>query len=415
MSSTATTASSPVDPAGLTAAIKARARQLGFALVGVCPALRPPGLERFDQWLAAGYAGQMHYLPQRRAAYEHPRHVLEGVRSLVMLGLPYRTTTTLQPAAGQGKVSCYAWGAVDYHDLIHDKLRQLAAVVRQQVPTARVRGVVDTAPLLEREFAQLAGLGWIGKNTLLLNKPAGSYFFLAALLTDQPLAYDAPYTADHCGSCRACLEACPTDAFPEPYVLDATRCISYLTIELQGPIPRALRPGVGDWLFGCDVCQEVCPWNRRSEVAAEAGFQPAGGSHPVDLAELFFLDEAAFRGRFRHVPLWRARRRGLLRNAAIVLGNQRAVAATAALLHGLHDPEPLVRGAAAWALGRLATPEARQALLKRQAIESDPMVAEEIAAALTELEVASPAGPSPGPPAASCEPSAPEHQRCPDG
>lgn len=373
-----------VDPAELTKAVKARAAELGFSLVGVCPAIAPSGLVRLDEWLAAGYAGQMHYLPARRAAYEHPRHVLEGARSVVMLALPYRTAQAVPPAAGQGRVSSYAWGTADYHDVIHAKLKELARTLQQTVPQARVRGIVDTAPFLEREFAQLAGLGWIGKNTLLLNKPAGSYFFLAALLTDQVLAYDAPYEADHCGSCRACLEACPTGAFPQPFVLDATRCISYLTIELQGPIPRELRPGVGDWLFGCDVCQEVCPWNRRAPRSPEAGFQPQPGSNPMDLAELFFLDEAAFRQRFRHTPLWRARRRGILRNAAIVLGNQRAVAALPALCRALDDPEPLVRGAAAWALGRLQTPEAAAALRRRAACESDPIVGEEIRAALAD-------------------------------
>jgi epoxyqueuosine reductase len=376
--------SSPVDPTELTKAIKARAAELGFSLVGVCPAVEPSGLAHLDQWLAAGYAGQMHYLPARRAAYEHPRHVLEGVRSVVMLALPYRTAPPAAPAAGQGRISCYAWGTADYHDLIHDKLRSLAEALRKKAPQAQVRGVVDTAPLLEREFAQRAGLGWIGKNTLLLNKPAGSYFFLAALLTDQVLSYDAPYEADHCGSCQACLQACPTGAFPQPYVLDATRCISYLTIELKGPIPSELRTLVGDWLFGCDVCQEVCPWNHRAFHSPEAGFQPQAGHNPVELAELFFLDDAAFRQRFRYTPLWRARRRGILRNAAIVLGNQRAVSALSALCRGLDDPEPLVRGAAAWALGRLSTPEAEAALRRRAAVENDPMVREELAAALAD-------------------------------
>jgi epoxyqueuosine reductase len=377
-----------IDPAELTQAIKAQAAVLGFSLVGVCPAVGPSGLAQLDQWLAAGYAGQMHYLAARRAAYDHPRHVLEGVRSLVMLGLPYHTAAPLAPAVGQGRVSCYAWGTADYHDVIHDKLRHLAQTVRQHAPQAQVRGVVDTAPLLEREFAQLAGLGWIGKNTLLLNKPAGSYFFLAALLTDQELAYDAPYDADHCGSCQACLQACPTQALVQPYVLDATRCISYLTIELRGPIPRELRPGVGDWLFGCDVCQEVCPWNRRAVPSPEAGFQPQPGHNPLELAGLFFLDETAFRQRFRHTPLWRARRRGILRNAAIVLGNQRAVSALPALCRGLDDPEPLVRGAAAWALGRLPTPQAEAALRRRAALESDPQVREELASALAEWAAA---------------------------
>ena len=183
----------------------------------------------------------MSYLPDRAEAYADPNRVLEGVRSLMMLAMPYRTKEPAAGAAGHGRVSRYAWGPVDYHDVIHARLHQLADLLRALVPESKARGVVDTAPLLEREFAQLAGLGWIGKHTLLINKPAGSYFFLAALLTDQELTPDEPFAADHCGTCRACLDACPTGAFPQPYVLDATRCISYLTIELRGPIPGGLR------------------------------------------------------------------------------------------------------------------------------------------------------------------------------
>ena len=264
-------------PESLTDALKLRAGELGFLLAGACPAVSPQGLPRLDEWLARGYAGDMAYLEQRRAAYDHPRHVLEGVRSLLMLGLPYRTADPVPAAPGEGRVARYAWGEADYHDILRQRLHELADYLRQLAPDALTRCNVDTAPLLEREFAQLAGLGWIGKNTLLLNRQAGSYFFLAALLTDQELHYDAPHASDHCGTCTACLEACPTAAFPQPYVLDASRCISYLTIELKGAVPVDLRGGVGDWLFGCDVCQEVCPWNRdktpppvRGRVASAA-------------------------------------------------------------------------------------------------------------------------------------------------
>ena len=306
----------------ITADLKAEARRLGFDLCGVCPAVSPPGADRFAEWLAAGYAGQMHYLPDRAEAATDPQRVLDGARSIVMLAMNYRTADPQPPQPGQGRVSRYAWGG-DYHDLIRSRLTALADWLRQRVPAAKVRGVVDTAPLLEREFAQLAGLGWIGKNTLLLNKQLGSWFFLAALLTDIDLEYDAPHETDHCGTCRACLDACPTGAFVDAYVLDARQCISYLTIELREAIPESLRAGMGDWLFGCDICQDVCPWNHRAPISEEADFQPADGMNPIDLAELFDLDEAAFRARFRHSPLWRAKRRGLLRNAAIVLGNQR--------------------------------------------------------------------------------------------
>jgi epoxyqueuosine reductase len=298
------------------------------------------------------------------------------------LAMNYSSTEAVEPQSGQARVARYAWGSVDYHDLIHDRLKELASFLRGLAPDAQVRGVVDTAPLLEREFAQLAGLGWVGKNTLLLNREAGSWFFLAALLTDLELEYDQPHETDHCGTCRACLDACPTDAFPQPYVLDATRCISYLTIELREAIPMDLRDGVGDWLFGCDVCQDVCPWNGRAPASRQPAFQPADGANPTELIELFTLDEAAFRKRFRHTPFWRTKRRGLLRNAAIVLGNCPTGAALPVLVSGLDDQEMLVRGACAWALGRYASATARGALLARLEVEVDEEVRGEINMAL---------------------------------
>lgn len=366
----------------LTAKLKAKAGHLGFQLCGVCPAGRPSGLANFDAWLAAGYSGQMHYLADRRQAYEHPQHVLEGVRSVVMLAMPYSAAPPSETASGSGRVSRYAWGERDYHDVIRERLHQLADYLREVAPDAVTRGVVDTAPILEREFAQLAGLGWIGKNTLLLSKQSGSYFFLAALLTDQEVVYDLPFETDHCGTCTACLDACPTAAFPQPYVLDATRCISYLTIELQDVIPTELRGGMGDWVFGCDVCQDVCPWNHDAPATIDAAFAPQQPLNPLQLAELFDLDERDFKARFRRTPIWRSHRRGLLRNAAIVLGNQRDPSSLPALHKGLHDAESLVRSASAWALGEMCTDDAKQALQARQQVETDPQVLAEIAAAL---------------------------------
>src|ERR1700690_2071275 len=218
------------------AAIKAEAQRLGFDLCGICPAVAPPGLDRLQAWLAAGYAGEMHYLPDRAEAATDPQHVLADAKSIVMLAINYRTAEPVPPQPGQGRVSRYAWGT-DYHDVIRARLGALADWIRAAAPMAKVRGVVDTAPLMEREFAQLAGLGWIGKNALLLNKQLGSWFFLAVLLTDLELDYDAPHETDHCGTCRACLDACPTQAFVDAYVLDARRCISSLTIELRTSIP----------------------------------------------------------------------------------------------------------------------------------------------------------------------------------
>ncbi len=313
--------SSSLTPDSLTAALKEEAIRLSFDLAGATPAVTPPGIEHFTRWLADGYAGQMSHLTDWAETYRDPRHVLDGVQSILMLAANYRTVEPVEARSGQGRIARYAWGE-DYHDLIRQRLDRLAEFHRRLVPQSRVRGVVDTAPLFERRFAQLAGLGWIGKNTLLLNKQLGSWFVLAALLTSEELQYDKPFEGNHCGTCRACLDACPTGALVEPYRLDARRCISYLTIELRGAVPAELREAVGDRLFGCDVCQEVCPWNRRTPTTTEEGFRPRPGMNPVDLAALFSLDEAAFRRRFRHTPLWRPKRQGILRNAAIVLGNR---------------------------------------------------------------------------------------------
>lgn len=370
-----------MSPEPLTRALKEEARRLGFELCGACPAVTPRGIDYFQKWLAAGFAGRMHYLAGRAAAYEHPEHVLAGVRSLLVLGKVYRTVEPQAPGAGQGRVSRYAWGR-DYHELIRQRLRRLADYHRRLMPDAQVRGVVDTAPLLEKEFGRLAGLGWLGKNTLLIHRQHGSWFFLAALLTTAELDYDTPFEADHCGTCRACLEACPTGALVAPGQLDARRCISYLTIELRDRVPEALRPALGNWVFGCDVCQDVCPWNQRTSVAEEEAFRPLAGNNPVDLLDLLRLDESGFRRRFRHTPLWRPGRPGVLHAAALALGNQPVPQAMGPLVAGLDDQEPLVRAGAAWALGRYGNPAAAKALEARLAVEAEPAVQAEIRGAL---------------------------------
>jgi len=363
-------------------AIKQYARDLGFDLVGIAPAVRPAGFAEFQTWLDRCYDGEIRYLRGRADAYEHPEHVLPRVKSVIMLGLNYRTAEPSAPEPTSGRVSRYAWGNTDYHDLIRGRLKQLAAHLHETLPGCRTRGVVDTAPLLERDFARLAGLGWHAKNTMLINRSIGSWTFLAALLVDQELPYDQPHETSHCGSCTRCLDACPTKAFPQPFVLDASRCISYLTIELRGQIPRELREPLGDWLFGCDVCQEVCPWNRKAPVTTEPVFQPREDLRPLDAIAVLKLDEESFQQQFAKTALARPGRAGLLRNAAIVLGNSGNEQAVPALRAALNDTEPLIRGAAAWALGKIGEETARAALIKRQATELDESVLSEIASAL---------------------------------
>ncbi|RIK83778.1 MAG: tRNA epoxyqueuosine(34) reductase QueG [Planctomycetota bacterium] len=371
-----------VDSRAVTARLKEAARELGFTLAGACSAAAPPGIERFREWLARGYAGEMRYLAAREAAYADANLVLPGVRSVLMLALGYRMNEPHAAAEGQGRIARYAWGQRDYHDVIRERLHKLADLLRALVPGTLARGIVDTAPVLERQFAQRAGLGWLGKNTLLLNKSHGSWFFLAGLLTDVELAYDAEHETDHCGTCTACLDACPTQAFVAPYVLDARRCISYATIERRSLPETELRAGHGDWVFGCDVCQDVCPWNHRAPIADEPAFVPLASNDPVELAELLALDDAAFRRRFAGTPLMRPGRTGVLRSAAIALGNRPCAQGLEALATAIDDTDRQIRAAASWALGRYASAEARSVLASRASVEQDETVRQEIEAGL---------------------------------
>jgi epoxyqueuosine reductase len=302
--------------------LKDRAAGLGFALSGVAPATDADGFARFAAWLDRGFAGEMGYLHRTRDA----------------------------PRSPIGRVAAYAQGP-DYHRFLWDRMNELAAWLEAEVPGCTAAAVADTAPLLERDFARRAGLGWVGKNTLLINPHRGSFFFLGALLTDLELAPDEPFAGSHCGTCTACLDACPTAAFPECGVLDARRCISYLTIELRGAIPEDLREPTGDWLYGCDVCQDVCPWNRR--VGGPVPFPHDPALAALDPVELLGLDADAFRERFKKTSLWRNRRAGLLRNAAVVLGNVGDERALPALEKAISDPDEVIREAAAWAIVRI--------------------------------------------------------------
>jgi epoxyqueuosine reductase len=377
----------------------AHACALGFDLVGVAPIESPGHFGAFEGWLAAGYHGEMAYMARQTGMRADPAQLLPAARTIIVVGANYHPGGS--PAAwdhlSSGRFARYSW-AVDYHQVIKIRLYELDAFIRSRSGrTALGKACVDTAPLLERDFAVQAGLGFIGRNTCLITPGLGSWTFLGALLVPELLAARAatdglrfsspgagrPAFAG-CGRCTRCLDACPTGAFIAPHVLDARRCISYLTIELRGPIPRELRPRMGNWVFGCDVCQEVCPYNRAAPAATWPALAPDRTRGAVPLLDLLSLREEEFRVRFRGTPVLRARRRGLVRNACVGVGNSRDPS-TLPLLEGLlTDPEPLVREHAAWAIGRIGGVEARRALSHAAAGEADPWVSGEIDAALAD-------------------------------
>ncbi|HXG51635.1 MAG TPA: tRNA epoxyqueuosine(34) reductase QueG [candidate division Zixibacteria bacterium] len=364
--------------------VKEAAYRLGFDLVGISPAVPPPHEEFFAQWLRKGLGGELDYLERTEELRRDPRKVAPWAVSLISVGMNYYTPHPRPdpPARGTGWISRYAWGD-DYHELMQQRLAELLDRIGELRPGVRGKAFVDSGPVLERDVAGRAGIGWIGKNTHLISPRRGSWFFLGELLVDLPLAYDRPI-ADRCGRCNLCLRACPTAAFVGPYVLDARRCISYLTIELKGWMPRHLRPLVGNHVFGCDICQEVCPYNVKARSSREGAYEPRPGLHAPDLVSLLSLTEEEFRQRFRGSPIRRAKRRGLLRNVAVALGNSKDPGAVPALCRALADQEPLVRGHAAWALGRIGTAEALAALRGRLEQESDPAVRDEIESAVGE-------------------------------
>jgi epoxyqueuosine reductase len=365
--------------------ITAEATALGFDLIGITSAEPLAHGGRLRAWVAQGFAGEMGYMSRDVERRVDPSRVLPDVRSIIVLGMNYYTSpAVLEVSPGRGWISRYSWGQ-DYHTVLGDKLKALVAFIRDvDGPDVHARWYVDTGPILERELAWRAGLGWPGKNTNLINRHLGSWLLLGAILLDRELAYDAPATA-HCGTCTRCLVACPTRALVAPGVLDARRCISYLTIELRGSIPRELRPLLGTHIFGCDICQAVCPWNRKAPESSDPAFLPRAGFAAPELIPLLRLSDDEFRARFRGSPITRAKRRGLLRNVAVALGNLRDVRALPALQAALHDAEPVIRSHAAWALGRLGGHGARGALRAALSAERDVDVQAEMTLALTEV------------------------------
>jgi epoxyqueuosine reductase len=378
--------------------IKMRALKLGFEAAGVAAVEPLEARAHFEAWLAAGRHGGMGWLEGRkhRERRDDPAHILPGIRSVVCVALCYEPGRDAARDARLGRIARYAAGE-DYHRVMRDRLRVLQRFIRDQaLPGARALWYSDTGAILERGWAERCGLGWIGKHSGLLSEHFGSWFLLGEILVDQPLDSDPPLRRERCGTCTRCIDVCPTGAIVAPYQLDARLCISYLTIELEGPIPRALRPKIGDWIFGCDLCQEVCPWNRFAPPAREARLH-ARRLEGWTLERFLGLDTRGFDDLFERSPIRRAGRAGFLRNVCVALGNRAEGAAAPALAAALtRDPDALVRMHAAWALGEIgrangagrvacSREEIAGALRAALAHDADEGVREEATAALTQL------------------------------
>ena len=374
----------------LTNRIKYHARELGFEPVGVAPASPPEHWPFYLKWIDQGFAGEMGYLRQNQARRSDPKSILPRAKSILCVGMSYNHPQgpNRNGSGLRGRIAKYARGE-DYHDVMKARLFRLLDFIKKEGgPDLEGRVYVDTGPVLERDAAARAGVGWFGKNTCLIDKRVGSWLLLGEIILDVRLEYDAP-VPDHCGTCTRCIDACPTGALPEPYVLDSRKCISYLTIEVKGAIPVEKRGGLGDWVFGCDICQDVCPWNHEAATTDEPAFAPRNGLESPQLTDLLGMDQAAFSGKFKGSPVKRAKRKGFLRNTAVAMGNSGDQRAVPALVEALKDAEPLVRGHAAWALGRLGGETAREALEETLGWEQDGGVVEEIESALLKSRIAS--------------------------
>jgi epoxyqueuosine reductase len=373
----------------LSTEIKMRALGEGFSLAGIIEAKPGRRLAAYQRWIGQGFHGQMGYMarPDRQARRNDLNVILSGVRSIVCVGLDYASMelpAEVKYDPSRGRISNYAW-AKDYHKIMEPRLKALADWLTKESGTkVRHKVYVDTGAILERDHAETAGLGFTGKNTMLIHPRRGSWFFLGELLTTAALVPDKlSGVMPTCGSCTSCLSACPTNAFPEPYILDARRCISYLTIELKDWIPRELRPLMGNWVFGCDICQTVCPFNRFSRPTAEQDFWPAS----VDVAmpkleSLLTLTEEQFERRYSSSPIRRIKRARLIRNACIAAGNWGHVSLIQPLSILLEDPAPIVRGHAAWALGQIRGEQTGKHLENAFELETDPQVKSELEVAI---------------------------------
>ncbi len=372
--------------------LREKSKSLGFDALKISDAEELARQDFFDRWLDQGFGGKMSYLYRNRKSRVALRQVWPEVKSVVTLAMNYhvginqsgKNENTESKTPLIGRISRYAWGR-DYHKVIRKRLIKLALLTEQSGLGKAIKCYVDTGPILERELAAQSGLGWIGKNTLVLNSDLGSWFFIGVLLLNVKLPSDST-KSDLCGSCTKCIQACPTGAIIKPYVMDSSRCISYLNIELQGWIPVKLRSLMGNWIFGCDDCQTVCPYNDNTPISEIQDFRPREQLEAAELIELLKMDKETFDDRFRGSALKRARWVGIVRNAAIALGNSGENKAVGPLGEALRHTEPIVRGHSAWALGRLGGSSARTFLEGQAGKEYDENVKNEIESALFTLK-----------------------------
>jgi epoxyqueuosine reductase len=339
--------------------IKQAAAAAGFELAGIAPISDFPDLDRFPEWIAAGHAGEMKYMEARDEAgalkRASPRSTFPWARSVIVCAINYNTAqpySTEVHDPKRGWIARYAWSREDYHDAVLRRLRLVETKLRDACEGVETRSYVDTGPVVERVYAKYAGVGWIGKNTCILNQQMGSWLFLGVILTSLDLQPDLP-APDRCGSCTRCIDACPTDALIAPYQLDANKCISYLTIEKRGVIPEEMRDGLGQQIFGCDICQDVCPWNRKAPATTAAEFQPREGLFNPALQWLAEMNEEEFREKFRGSSIRRTKRSGLRRNAVIAMGNSGDRDFVPGLVKLASDEDPVVAQMARWAQMRL--------------------------------------------------------------
>jgi epoxyqueuosine reductase len=346
----------------VTAIVKRAAQDAGFELSGIAPAGDSPELRHFPDWIAAGHAGEMKYLEARDDRGDLKRSSLASVapwaRSVIVCATNYNTDqpySTQVHNSDRGWISRYAWSREDYHDAVLRRLKKVEAVLQETVAAnaaLTTRSYVDTGPIVERVYAKYAGVGWIGKNTCIINQKQGSWFFLGVILTSLELEPDLP-APDRCGTCTRCIDACPTDALLEPYKLDSNKCIAYLTIEKRGSIPENMREGIGHHVFGCDICQDVCPWNRKAPASSAPEFQARPGLVNPALDWLAQMSEEEFRTTFRGSPIRRTKRSGIRRNVAIAMGNSGNQAFLPLLTRMATDQDEAVAESATWARGRL--------------------------------------------------------------